>query len=118
MGKHVEDPYYGLDKRPSHHGVAVPRFDVREDEDAFYLDGEVPGVTSAGAILTEAIDGTTLIIRGKIEPKAGAEHAKIPEQHGNSSFPRCEHGQLLIKFQPTKKPPEQREHFLKKVRRE
>lgn len=90
LHQHVEDPYYGLDKRPSHHGVSVPRFDVREDENAFYLDGEVPGVTDVGTIFTEAIDGVTLIIRGKVEPKAGSEHARIPEQHGKYFLPYSE----------------------------
>jgi hypothetical protein len=87
LHQHIEDPYYGLDKRPSHAGVSVPRFDVREDENAFYLDGEVPGVSDAGTILTEFLDNITLIVRGSVKPKAGAENAKIPEQHCKSPNP-------------------------------
>jgi HSP20 family molecular chaperone IbpA len=80
--QHIEDPYYGLDKRPPHHGVSVPRFDVREDENSFYLDGEVPGLTNVDEIFTEVIDGLTLIVRGALKQKKGAEHAQIPEQYG------------------------------------
>ena len=82
LHQHVEDPYYGLDKQPSHKGVLVPKFDVREDEDAFYLDGDVPGVSATGEIFTEMIGSITLIVRGAVKAKEGSEKAKIPEQHG------------------------------------
>ena len=85
--QHNDDPYYGLDKRPSHSGVAVPRFDVREDEDAFYLDGEIPGVSNTEDIFTETIDNITLIVRGSVKPKAGAESAKALPFHGKDSIP-------------------------------
>jgi hypothetical protein len=82
LHQHIEDPCYGLDKRPSHHGVSVPGFDVREDENGFYLYGEVPGLTNVGDIFTEAIDSLSLIVRGTIRTKKGAEHAQIPEKYG------------------------------------
>jgi HSP20 family molecular chaperone IbpA len=82
LHQHIEDPYYGLDKQPSHKGVAIPKFDVREDANAFYLDGDVPGVSEPSQIFTEVIDSLTLIIRGTVKPKEGSENAKIPEQHG------------------------------------
>jgi HSP20 family molecular chaperone IbpA len=88
LHQHIEDPYYGLDKRPSHAGVSVPRFDVREDENAFYLDGEVPGVSDAGTIFTEFLDNLTLIIRGSVKPKVGAKNAKIPVQHAGGKSPK------------------------------
>jgi hypothetical protein len=75
LHRHIEDPYYGLGKRPYHHGVSIPRFDVREDEKGFYLDGEVPGLTNVDDIFTEAIDGLTLIIRENMKTKKGAEGA-------------------------------------------
>ena len=84
LHQHIDDPYYGLDKRPSHAGVSVPRFDVHEDENAFYLDGEVPGISSAGEIFTEFLDNRTLIVRGIVKPKVGAENAKFQEHHGKS----------------------------------
>jgi len=86
LHQHVEDPYYGLDKKPSHKDVSVPRFDVREDENAFYLDGDIPDISTPGELFTEVIDGITLIIRGSVKPKEGTEYAKIPEQHGNSIY--------------------------------
>jgi HSP20 family molecular chaperone IbpA len=85
LHQHIEDPYYGVDRRPSHLGVSVPRFDVREDEHAFYLDGEVPGITNTKEIFTEFVDNLTLIIRGTVKPKAGAEGAKFQEYHSESS---------------------------------
>lgn len=61
--QHIDDPYYGIDRSPSHKGVSVPRFDVREGPDAFYLDGELPG------LIFEYLENETLIVRGTIRPK-------------------------------------------------
>jgi hypothetical protein len=73
LHQHIKDLYYGLDKRPSHHGVSVPRFDVREDENGFYLDGEAPSLNNVDEMFTEAIDSLTLIIRGTMKQKKGAK---------------------------------------------
>jgi HSP20 family molecular chaperone IbpA len=69
LHQHVEDPYYGLDRQTSHAGVSVPRFDIREADSAFYLDGEVPGLTDPKDIFIEWIEKKTLIVRGSIKPK-------------------------------------------------
>ncbi|KAE8441113.1 hypothetical protein EG329_005855 [Mollisiaceae sp. DMI_Dod_QoI] len=69
LHQRIDDPYYSLDGRPSHEGVAVPRFDVREGSDAFYLDGDLPGLTHLSDIFCEFIDNQVLIVRGVIKPK-------------------------------------------------
>lgn len=69
LHQHVDDPYYGLDGLPSHEGVSVPKFDVREAADTFYLDGELPGLTQLKDVVCEFIENQTLIVRGSITPK-------------------------------------------------
>jgi hypothetical protein len=71
LHQHIEDHYYGLDKRPSHYDVSVPGFDVWEDANGCYLDGEVTGLTHVDEIFTKAIDGLTR----NYEVEKGAEHA-------------------------------------------
>ncbi|KAF8851845.1 hypothetical protein BDZ45DRAFT_678817 [Acephala macrosclerotiorum] len=77
LHQHIDDPYYGLDHRPSHEGVSVPKFDVREGADAFYLDGELPGLTHLSEVVCEFIDNQTLIVRGSIKPRL-LEGEKLP----------------------------------------
>lgn len=38
LHQHIDDHYYSLDRHASHKGVSVPRFDIREGPDAFYLE--------------------------------------------------------------------------------
>lgn len=43
-----------------------PRFDVRESEDAYYLDGELPGIAQKD-IDIEFADPQTLVVKGRTE---------------------------------------------------
>jgi len=69
LHQHNEDPYYGIDKRPSHAGVSAPRFDVREGASAWVLDGEIPGLTSMGDVIAEFVEDQVLVVRGTVKPK-------------------------------------------------
>ncbi|KAH8679063.1 hypothetical protein BGZ60DRAFT_402441 [Tricladium varicosporioides] len=89
--QHVDDPYYALDHQPSHKDVAVPKFDVRENSTAFFLNGEFPGLMKLSDVLTEFVEKKTVIIRvtleewrGEVEKEAGkgkeAEGAKVADE--------------------------------------
>ncbi|CZR69608.1 uncharacterized protein PAC_19508 [Phialocephala subalpina] len=56
LHQHIDDPYYGLDRRPSHEGVSVPKFDRS----------------------CEFIENQTLVVRGAIEPKNLAGEKELP----------------------------------------
>ncbi|KAJ6014785.1 HSP20-like chaperone [Penicillium herquei] len=59
-----------------------PRFDIRETDDAYHLDGELPGLAQKDLDI-ELSDSLTLIIKGRIareyhctEPEDGTDNAK------------------------------------------
>ncbi|KAJ5151432.1 30 kDa heat shock protein [Penicillium canariense] len=55
--------------RGSHRSAArsfAPRFDVRESEEAFHLDGELPGIAQKD-IDIEFTDPQTLVVKGRTE---------------------------------------------------
>lgn len=79
LHQHIDDPYYGLDRHAPHKGVSVPRFDIRERADAFYLEGELPGLTSLNNIVCEFIGNQTLIIRGAIKPSLLTGETELPK---------------------------------------
>ncbi|OOQ86076.1 hypothetical protein PEBR_24254 [Penicillium brasilianum] len=51
---------------PTRRTVFIPAFDVRESDDAYHLDGELPGVDQSN-IDIEFTDPQTLIIKGRTE---------------------------------------------------
>ncbi|KAJ5443877.1 30 kDa heat shock protein [Penicillium daleae] len=51
---------------PTHRTVFLPAFDVRELPDAYYLDGELPGVDQSN-IDIEFTDPQTLVVKGRTE---------------------------------------------------
>lgn len=51
---------------PTRHTVFTPAFDVRESNDAYYLDGELPGVDQSN-IDIEFTDPQTLVVKGRTE---------------------------------------------------
>ncbi|GES61276.1 heat shock protein [Aspergillus terreus] len=64
----------------------APRFDVREANDAYYLDGELPGIAQKDVDI-EFTDHQTLVIKGRTEreyhsPEGGEEK---PAAEGSSS---------------------------------
>ncbi|KAK2812371.1 hypothetical protein FQN50_001370 [Emmonsiellopsis sp. PD_5] len=73
----------------SHLGAAAgglrfaPRFDVREDKDAYHLDGELPGINQKD-IDIEFIDSQTLVIKGhtKREYTASSGGEEPPQATG------------------------------------
>ncbi|EPS27152.1 30 kDa heat shock protein [Penicillium oxalicum] len=62
-----------------------PRFDVRESEEAYHLDGELPGIAQKD-INIEFTDPTTLVVKGRTEreyhseePKEGVDDEATPD---------------------------------------
>jgi HSP20 family molecular chaperone IbpA len=78
------DPYYGIDDLPSHKRLGCPRFNVSETEDAFILDGELPGVSDKKQISVEWLQNQVLIIRGIIKP-ADTENMQNPFKKGTQN---------------------------------
>lgn len=64
----------------------TPRFDVRETEDAYYLDGELPG-TPQESIEIEFFDHHTLVVKGRAEREfhKGNDNTEPAEPQGASS---------------------------------
>lgn len=58
----------------------APRFDVRESETAFHLDGELPGIAQEN-INIEFTDPQTLVVKGRTEREYHTSEPK--EQAGN-----------------------------------
>lgn len=52
----------------------TPRFDVRESTDAYYLDGELPGIAQKD-IDIEFTEGQNLVIKGRVEREYHSEFA-------------------------------------------
>ncbi|KAF2258910.1 HSP20-like chaperone [Lojkania enalia] len=44
-----------------------PDFDLRETTDAYFLEGEFPGISGRGAVKMQWLDGRTLRIEGRIQ---------------------------------------------------
>ena len=65
----IQDPYYNSNIQPfvKHHNVFSPLFDVRETDDAFFLEGEFPGVGAKEDILIEKLGPRTLLVETKQE---------------------------------------------------
>ncbi|KAJ5707472.1 HSP20-like chaperone [Penicillium malachiteum] len=66
FGQRLDDSQYN----PASSGAFVvnPRFDFRETNDAYHLDGELPGLTQED-IDIEFSDSQTLVIKGRTEHK-------------------------------------------------
>jgi HSP20 family molecular chaperone IbpA len=60
----------------------APRFDVRESENAFHLDGELPGIAQEN-INVEFTDPQTLVVKGRTEREYHTSEPK--EQSGNGN---------------------------------
>jgi HSP20 family molecular chaperone IbpA len=75
------DPYHEIDGGPSHKQLGRPRFNVTETQDAFILDGELPGVTEKKQITVEWFQNQVLIIRGVVKP-ADTETLEDPFKKG------------------------------------
>ena len=65
--------------------LAAPRFDVRERNAAFELQGELPGLRQADVTI-EFIDPHTLVIRGKVEREEISTNMK-DEEAASASAP-------------------------------
>lgn len=65
----IQDPYYNSNIQPfvKHHNVFPPLFDVRETDDAFFLEGEFPGIGAKEDILIEKLGPRTLLVETKQE---------------------------------------------------
>ncbi|EWC44622.1 hypothetical protein DRE_06611 [Drechslerella stenobrocha 248] len=60
--------------------VISPHFDVSETEDAYVLEGELPGVSSkAAAVTVDFDDAQTLVVRGEISRAKRSFHNKPAE---------------------------------------
>ena len=78
----------------------TPRFDVCETEDAYYLEGDLPGVSDKKTIGIEFSDERTLLVRGKVErslPKP-TTHAEVKKLEGETDE---EHAERKRNLQPT-----------------
>jgi len=64
----------------------TPRFDVREDKEAYYLDGELPGIDQKDVTI-EFTDEHTLTIRGRTERhhEEGTAPTEAEEVHDNTN---------------------------------
>lgn len=56
-----------------------PRFDVRESSDAYYLDGELPGIPQKD-IDIEFTDPQTIVIKGRSEREYSTNGGRVTEQ--------------------------------------
>ena len=65
----IQDPYYNGNIQPfvKHHNVSSPLFDVRETDNAFFLEGEFPGTVAKEDILIEKLGPRTLLVETKQE---------------------------------------------------
>ncbi|RDW57416.1 Hsp20/alpha crystallin family protein [Aspergillus mulundensis] len=75
-------------RRTSHKKVTnvktfAPRFDVYEQGDRYYLDGELPGVEQSN-IEIEFTDPQTLVIKGRSERKYHKEQRSEPDNYDGS----------------------------------
>jgi|HubBroStandDraft_4_1064222.scaffolds.fasta_scaffold214613_1 HSP20 family molecular chaperone IbpA len=58
----IEDPYYSH-SHPNHHNSLSPRFDIRESDSAFFLEGEFPGIARKEDIMIEKLGDRTLLVQ-------------------------------------------------------
>ena len=58
----IEDPYYSH-SHPKHRNSYSPRFDVRESDFSFFLEGEFPGIAGKEDIMIEKLGRRTLLIQ-------------------------------------------------------
>lgn len=58
----IEDPYYSH-SHPDHHNSFSPRFDIRESDSAFFLEGEFPGIARKEDIVIEKLGNRTLLVK-------------------------------------------------------
>ncbi|KAL3453210.1 HSP20-like chaperone [Aspergillus insuetus] len=65
----------------------APRFDVRETQDAYHLDGELPGIAQKD-IDIEFTDPQTLVVKGRSEREYHSSN--ISENTSSSSTPAAE----------------------------
>ncbi|KAJ5288901.1 30 kDa heat shock protein [Penicillium angulare] len=69
--------------RSSQHASAYrhfyPKFDLRESDDAFHLDGDLPGINQ-NAITIEFSDAQTIVIKGHIEREYHRANPKTTER--------------------------------------
>jgi HSP20 family molecular chaperone IbpA len=55
-----------LRRNHSDDSIYTPDFDLRETSDAYFLDGEFPGIQGRGAIHLQWMDGRTLRVQGTV----------------------------------------------------
>ena len=79
---------YDAHRTQHHHQPALrsflPRFDSREGDDAYYLDGELPGVTQDD-INIEFSDPQTLVVKGRVEREYHSEPEPETEDNNNKA---------------------------------
>ncbi|KAJ9630753.1 hypothetical protein H2203_001277 [Taxawa tesnikishii (nom. ined.)] len=66
FGHFFEDPYHYL---PFHHGEHIihPKFDFRESDEAYFLEGEFPGIAKKEDIQLEWAGERTLVVNATVE---------------------------------------------------
>lgn len=67
--------------------VFTPAFDVRESDDAYYLDGELPGVDQSN-IEIEFTDPQTLVVKGRTERNYSTSSASPQVETETETEPR------------------------------
>jgi HSP20 family molecular chaperone IbpA len=63
--KDAQWPMQGHSQGDSHIKVSSPNFDIRETDDAYYLEGEFPGVRDQNAIFIERLGSRALLIEAR-----------------------------------------------------
>jgi len=71
LTSHLDDPFFDGTKDPTrtgahHHDVVAPRFDVEEADDAYFLQGEFPGVADKNEITLERCGPRTLAVMAHV----------------------------------------------------
>lgn len=74
--------------RGSSHPISnfSPRFDVRETKDAYYLDGEVPGINQKDVDI-EFSDPQTLVIKGRVTREYTSNESDDTDSRASSPKP-------------------------------
>jgi HSP20 family protein len=62
----IEDPYFEKNTHHHHEDVYSPKFDVRESDSAFFLEGEFPGAMRKEDIIIEKLGPRTLLVESKV----------------------------------------------------
>jgi HSP20 family protein len=62
----IEDPYFDKNSHHRHEDIYSPKFDVRESDSAFFLEGEFPGVMRKEDLTIEKLGPRTLLVEANV----------------------------------------------------